>query len=160
VLEIWMAIALLTASEEPIIFDPENSIVLEFPEPDWENRGFIPKASPYSLEETANRLEAASTAQDLTILSHFIVRLSGAPTRSIHLTIPDLAIAPGCNIATTPNFSQTVLIWQERDNQVWIAYNGEQNLADRYNLTDCDAELRHITQVLNRITADAIAPDS
>ena|GEM_PF-4703661 len=158
-LEVWMAIALITGSGNPIIIDLENQIILERPQPAWESRGFIPKASPYSLEETANRLEAASAAQGLMVLAHWIVPLDGFPTRSISLTSPDLAIAPKCNIATIPDFEQAVVIWQDRDDQIWIAYNGAQNLADRYNLTLCDAELHRITQILDGITEDAIAPD-
>ncbi len=126
--------------------------------------GLIRVASPYSVDDTANRLEQVLKAKGMTVFTR--VRHSdaaaavGVALRPTQLIIfgnpkvgsPLMACAPTVAI----DLPQKALIWKDADGKVWIGYNDPQWLKQRHAIEGCDPVLKKISGALAKLTAAAV----
>ena len=106
--------------------------------------GIITKASPYSVDETVNRIEAALRAHGLTLFA--LIDHSGEAAR-VGLTMqPAKLLIFGTATAGTPlmvaapllalDLPLKALVWQDAAGQVLVSYNSTAYLAQRHHLAD------------------------
>jgi uncharacterized protein (DUF302 family) len=106
--------------------------------------GIITKASPYSVDETVNRIEAVVRAHGLTLFA--LIDHSGEAAR-VGLTMqPTKLLIFGSPTAGTPlmvaapllalDLPLKALVWQDAAGQVLVSYNSTAYLARRHHLTD------------------------
>ena len=127
-------------------------------------QGLVQVASPYSVEDTANRLEKVLGAKGMKIFQR--VRHSdaaaavGIPLKPIQLIIfgnpkvgsPLMQCAPTAAI----DLPQKALIWQDAAGKVWIGYNDPNWLKQRHDIRGCDAVLKKVSGALAKLTAAAV----
>lgn len=126
--------------------------------------GLVVIDSTYSVEETANRLEATLVENGLTIFNR-INHAEGAaqvgeilrPTQLIIFGNPQAGTAlMQCDQRVAIDLPQKALIWQDEAGQVKLAYNDPEYLATRHSLTGCEQVLENISSALNNVTNLAV----
>jgi uncharacterized protein (DUF302 family) len=104
--------------------------------------GIVSRPSPFSVEETLGRLQAAMSSRKLTLFAH--IDHSGEATQvgltmqAAHVLIfgnprggtPLMIAAPLLAL----DLPLKILVWQSPDNKVWISCNSVAYLRDRYAL--------------------------
>src|SRR5579871_288900 len=111
------------------------------------SQGIVTKASPYTVAETLERLEAAIQAKNLIVFA--LIGHSGEAAR-IGLAMNDTKLLLfGAPKGGTPlmiaspllalDLPLKALVWQDDDGKVWASYNSTTYLADRAGY---DAALR------------------
>ena len=129
------------------------------------DKGLIVNVSPYSVEETVDRLQGEITARNLNIMLT-IDHAANAAKVDQELRPTQLLIF-GNPKAGTPlmqsnqtigiDLPQKMLVWEESDGRVFVAYNDPAYLGQRHNITDKDTLLGNIAGALDAIATDATA---
>src|SRR5437899_2747700 len=102
--------------------------------------GIVTRPSPFSVEETLKRLQEAIHSRKLTLFAH--IDHSGEAKR-VGLTMQEAHVLIfGSPKAGTPlmiaspllalDLPLKVLVWQGKDDQVWVSTNSVTYLRDRY----------------------------
>ncbi|ESA34092.1 membrane protein [Leptolyngbya sp. Heron Island J] len=129
--------------------------------------GLIVKASPYSVEETETRFKQILEARGLNVFATVDhtqnasgVGLELRPTRVVIFGNPKLGTPlMQCQQTIAIDLPQKVLIWEDEQGQVQLAYNDPQYLGGRHRLDGCGVEaIKTITGALNNLTNGAISP--
>jgi uncharacterized protein (DUF302 family) len=102
----------------------------------------VSQPSPYSVNETLQRLEQVMRNRGLTLFAHF--DHSGEAAKAGLTMQPAHVLVFGNPKAGTPlmlaapllalDLPLKVLVWQDDRGQVWVSYNEPTFLAQRYNI--------------------------
>ena len=131
-----------------------------------ESNGLISVDSPYSVEETVNRLQTAMEERGLTVMTT-VNHAASAETVGMELRPTQLIIFGNPKLGTQlMQSSQTVaidlpqkfLVWEDADGQVHMTYNDPQYLAQRHGITERDEVLTTISNALSGLAEAASAP--
>ncbi|MEL6131192.1 MAG: DUF302 domain-containing protein [Cyanobacteria bacterium J06627_3] len=129
--------------------------------------GLIVKPSPYSVEETETRFKQILENKGLNLFAtvDHTQNASGAglelrPTRVVIFGNPKVGTPlMQCQQTIAIDLPQKVLIWEDEQGQVQLAYNDPQYLGGRHRLDGCGVEaIKTISGALNNLTNGAIAP--
>ena len=129
--------------------------------------GLVIKASPYSVEETETRFTQILEARGLNLFATVDhaqnasgVDLELRPTRVVIFGNPRVGTPlMQCQQTIAIDLPQKVLIWEDDQGQVQLAYNDPQYLGGRHRLDGCGVEaIKTISGALNNLTNGAIAP--
>ncbi|MEM1256321.1 MAG: DUF302 domain-containing protein [Cyanobacteria bacterium P01_H01_bin.21] len=129
--------------------------------------GLIVKSSPYSVEETETRFTQILEARGLNLFASVDhtqnaagVDLALRPTRVVIFGNPRLGTPlMQCQQTIAIDLPQKVLIWEDDQGQVQLAYNDPQYLGGRHRLDGCGIEaIKTISGALDNLTNGAIAP--
>jgi uncharacterized protein (DUF302 family) len=126
--------------------------------------GLVKRASPYSVEATAERFVEKAKLQKLNIFKQ-VDHAAGAASVDMDLR-PTHVIIFGNPKGGTPlmQCSQTMgidlpmkaLVWKDAEGQVWFGYNDPEYLAERHGASDCKPVAK-IGQLLNNLSAEVVA---
>jgi uncharacterized protein (DUF302 family) len=139
--------------------------------PDDENGppiGLISRPSPYSVEETVDRLEQVLSENDLTVIAR-VDHEAGAASVDLELR-PTQVLIFGNPLAGTPlmqcgqtiaiDLPQKALVWQDETGQVWLGYNNPYYLAERHRLSECDDAVEQVANALENLMSAAVEPEA
>jgi len=128
--------------------------------------GLVKKLSAHSVQTTMDSLENLVRTKGLTVFAR-IDHAAGAaevgeemlPTQLLMFGNP----AIGTNLMTSQrtvgvDLPIKVLIWEEPDGKVWIAYNDPAYLAERHGIDDRDAVLEKMGRAVNGLVSAAASP--
>ncbi|MGD1952095.1 MAG: DUF302 domain-containing protein [Leptolyngbyaceae cyanobacterium] len=129
--------------------------------------GLIVKSSPYSVEETETRFTQILEARGLNLFATVDhaqnasgVDLELRPTRVVIFGNPRVGTPlMQCQQTIAIDLPQKVLIWEDDQGQVQLAYNDPQYLGGRHRLDGCGVEaIKTISGALDNLTNGAVAP--
>lgn len=136
--------------------------------PAFAAEGLTVKSSPYGVEETIDRLEAAVRDRGLTVFTRIDHR-RGAEGAGLELA-PTLLLVFGNPKAGTPLMQEArtiaidlpmkALAWEDGEGTVWLAYNEPRYLAQRHDLTGQPALLGRMSRLLDAVTDAATRPQA
>jgi len=130
--------------------------------------GLIKKASQYSVQETASRMEkiieskgpislmarvdhqANAASVDLKLKS-LVVLIFGNPMLGTRLMQE--------NPTTGIDLPMKLLIWEDEKGKVWIAYNDPKYLAKRHGLKNNDEVIKKMSGALNAMSDKAVGKE-
>jgi uncharacterized protein (DUF302 family) len=128
------------------------------------DNGLITAKSPYTVDETLDRFEAAVTNKGMTIFTR-IDHAAGAAKVGKELPPTVVLIFGNPNIGTLLMQSKQtaaidlplkLLAWEDDGGQVWIAYNDPGYLVKRHAITDRDPVVEKMRKAMSDFTAAAI----
>lgn len=131
-----------------------------------ESNGLVTVDSPYSVEETASRLQTTMEDRGLTVMTT-INHAANAENVGMELRPTQLIIFGNPNLGTqlmqssqsvAIDLPQKFLVWEDADGQVHMTYNDPQYLAQRHSITDRDDVLTTISDALSGLAEAASAP--
>lgn len=131
-----------------------------------EANGLVTVDSPYSVDETVNRLQTTMEDRGLTVMTT-IDHAANADNVGLELRPTQLIIFGNPNLGTqlmqssqsvAIDLPQKFLVWEDADGQVRMTYNDPQYLAQRHSITDRDDVLTTISNALNGLAEAASAP--
>jgi uncharacterized protein (DUF302 family) len=124
----------------------------------------IRKQSPYSVAETADRFEGIVKGKDLTVFNR-IDHAAGAKKVDKELR-PTVLIIFGSPAVGTPliQAQQTmglalplkILVWQDADNKVWVAYEKPSDMAAAHGLPADHPVIKRVTGAIDGLTNAAV----
>jgi uncharacterized protein (DUF302 family) len=128
--------------------------------------GLVSVKSSHDVTATAERLENALQAKGLTLFSRIDY---AANAENIGQTLkPTLLVIFGDPSLATPLIQRSrsigidlpmkVLIWEDRDGQVWFTYNAPDYLARRHGITEMGDIIQKMQQVLSDLAMAATLP--
>ncbi|NEX21981.1 DUF302 domain-containing protein [Thiorhodococcus mannitoliphagus] len=119
--------------------------------------------SPYSAEETMDRLEHLVTERGLKVFAR-IDHAAGAASVGKSLRPTELLIfgnpkggTPFMECAQTVaiDLPLKVLVWQDADGQVWLGYNEPADIGARHGVPDC-AVIGKLSKALSGVAEAAV----
>lgn len=126
--------------------------------------GLISVKSPYSVDQTVDRLEAGTEQRGLKVFAR-INHAAGATSVGKTLRPTELLIfgnpqggTPLMQCAQTAGIDLPLkaLAWQDEQGQVWLGYSDPGYLARRHGITPCPA-VEPISTTLSELVAEAVA---
>lgn len=128
--------------------------------------GLVVRASPHTVAETQARLETALAENGFTVVAIVDhaqnaaeVGLELSPTRVVIFGNPEVGTALMQSAQTIGiDLPQKMLLWEDGDGRVFIAYNDPGHLADRHGLSGMDELLESIRGALENLAEAASAP--
>jgi uncharacterized protein (DUF302 family) len=127
--------------------------------------GLIVKASPYSVSQTLDRLEAALKKKGITVILRWAhdrkARAVGIPLRPTELLLfgnPKL----GSHFFTSRqsagiDLPMKALAWEDADGKVWLGYNDPAYIAARHHIENRKDVIKKMQGALNKMTDIAIS---
>lgn len=140
------------------------SFTLFFSSYAFANSGLINVASPYSVKQTADRLEAVLKAKGMKIFAR-IDHHQGAENNGLELRPTQLLIFGNpklgtplmqCAQSAAIDLPQKALIWKDAKGKVQISYNDPVYLKNRHQVQDCDSIINKMSKGLKKLTAKAV----
>ena len=128
--------------------------------------GLVKKLSARSVQTTMNSLENLVRNKGLTVFAR-IDHAAGATKVGEEMLPTQLLIfgnpAMGTKLMTSQrsvgiDLPIKVLIWEEPDGKVWIAYNDPAYLAERHGIDDRDAVLEKMAGAVRGLVSAAASP--
>ncbi|NEV63805.1 DUF302 domain-containing protein [Thiorhodococcus minor] len=125
--------------------------------------GLVVKKSPYSPEETMDRLEQTVTERGLKVFAR-IDHAAGAASVGKSLQPTELLIFGNpkggtafmaCAQSLGIDLPLKALVWQDADGQVWLGYNAPGHIAERHGVADC-VVVPKLSQALSGIAAAVV----
>ena len=125
--------------------------------------GLINVFSQHSFEDTANKLEEVLRDNGMKVFSR-VPHSSDALKTGIELPSTELIIFGNPKVGSKlMQCAQTVaidlplkaLVWQDKDNKVWISYNDPEYLKKRHHMEGCGMQLKNVSGALNKLTSAA-----
>ena len=122
--------------------------------------GIIKIKSTHSVAETINKLEAVLTKKGMTIFKR-VNHTAGAEKAGLQLRPTELLIFGNpkvgtplmlCSQTAALDLPQKALAYEDKNGQVWLAYNDPVYMAKRHNTKDCDAAVQKVTNALAKFT--------
>ena len=129
--------------------------------------GMISLKSPHTVAVTADRLERILKGKGMTVMKR-IDHAAGAASVGSQLRPTELLIFGNPKVGTplmqcSPSIAidlpQKALIWEDRNGQVWLAYNDPKFLAQRHDVSGCDEVLAKVANALGNFAAAAVAAE-
>ena len=127
--------------------------------------GMVITESPYSVEDTVERLENTLTDKGLNIFGK-VNHAQGAASVDIDLPPTEVVIfgnpAAGtplmqCNRTVAIDLPQKLLVWED-DAQTFVAFNDPAYLNQRHDLVECEEALETIGNALKGIVEEVVQP--
>ncbi|MEG3766700.1 DUF302 domain-containing protein [Alteromonas sp. 14N.309.X.WAT.G.H12] len=127
--------------------------------------GLVKTESPYSVKETADRFENIAKSKGLTVFTRIDhqknasgVDLALRPTEVIIFGNPKVGTPlMQCTQDVAIDLPQKVLISEDDNHKVWLAYNNPEYLMERHNIKGCDAVINKISAVLGKLSSAAVS---
>jgi uncharacterized protein (DUF302 family) len=125
--------------------------------------GMINVASKHSFTDTGDRLEKILLKKGMKVFGR-IPHSKGAASVGVDLLPLELIIFGNpkvgsplmkCAKSVAIDLPQKALIWQDKNDGVWISYNSPDYLKARHNIEGCDKVLNKVSNALNKITSKA-----
>ena len=129
--------------------------------------GLVIKQSPHSVEDTEQRFVNLLQEKGLTVFTTIAhaqnaagAALSLRPTKVVIFGNPKLGTPlMQCQQSLAIDLPQKMLIWENEDGQVQVAYNDPRYLGGRHRLDGCGQEvINTIAGALDNFSNGAIAP--
>jgi len=130
--------------------------------------GLLKVKSNQSVQQTAERLENLIKKKGLTFFTK-VDHTKNAKSVEMHLR-PTVLVIFGNPKLGTPltqcqqlfaiDLPQKALIYRDANNDVWIAWNDQEYLADRHNMGNCEKELQRVKQALSNLMKEAAKKDN
>lgn len=127
--------------------------------------GLVVVASPHSVGDTLDRIEAAIEENDLTVIAR-VDHAENAQGADLELLPTQLLIFGNPQLGTQLMQSQRTigidlpqkfLAWEDEGGQVSLAYNDPAYLAQRHGLDDQDDVIQQVSQALAMLADGATA---
>lgn len=127
---------------------------------------YIMKKSPYSVEETLNRLEAVLKKKAITVFAR-VDHMAGANKVGLDMQPTQLLIFGNPKMGTPLmnenqfmglDLPMKAMAWEDRDSQVWLAYLNPDELQRRHNIKN-KTIINKMKQALNGLTSKALNKD-
>ena len=118
--------------------------------------GIIKIKSAHSVTETINKLETVLTKKGMTIFKR-VNHTAGAEKAGLQLRPTELLIFGNpkvgtplmlCSQTAALDLPQKALAYEDKDGQVWLAYNDPAYMAKRHDTKGCDAAIQKVTNAL------------
>lgn len=128
--------------------------------------GLVHVPSNFSVAQTSERLEKILRNKGMTIFNR-IKHSQSAREVGVDLRPTELFIFGNpkvgspmmhCMQTVAIDLPQKALIWQDKQDKVWISYNSPQYLKSRHNIAGCEDILAKVEKALSGITGKAAAP--
>jgi uncharacterized protein (DUF302 family) len=122
--------------------------------------GIINIKSAHSVTETINKLESVLTKKGMTIFKR-VNHTAGAEKVGMQLRPTELLIFGNpkvgtplmlCSQTAALDLPQKALSYEDKNGQVWLAYNDPKYMAKRHYTKDCDAAVQKVTKALAKFT--------
>lgn len=119
--------------------------------------------SAHDVSTTADRLESILKSKGMNVFAR-IDHAAGAKKAEMELRPTELVIFGNpkvgtplmkCNQSIAIDLPQKALIWQDKDDNVWLGYNDPDYLAKRHSLAGCDEVLAKVKGALAKFAAAA-----
>ncbi|MGD1896552.1 MAG: DUF302 domain-containing protein [Phormidesmis sp.] len=129
--------------------------------------GLVMKESPYSVEETEQRFISILEERGLTVFTtvDHAQNAAGAdltlpPTRVVIFGNPKLGTPlMQCAQSIAIDLPQKMLIWENENGEVTVAYNDPRYLGGRHQLGSCGNEgIQQIARALDTFSNNAVSP--
>jgi len=126
--------------------------------------GLIAHQSPFTPKQTMNKFEDIAKQKGLNIFAR-INHSAGAQKIGKQLPATELLIFGNpkggtplmeCAQTTGIDLPLKVLVWQDKDNKVWLGYNDMAFIANRHNIKECPA-VNKLQQALAGLVKQALA---
>lgn len=129
--------------------------------------GLISNASPYSVDETVERLQAAIEARGLNIMMTIDHAANAAgvdrellPTQLILFGNPNIGTSlMQSNQTIGIDLPQKMLVWEDEEGNVQVVYNDPVYLGERHNISGKDEVLNNVAGALAGIVTEATAAE-
>lgn len=131
------------------------------------HNGLIINPSPLSVEETVDKLQEAITSRNLNIMQ-VINHADNAASVGLELPPTQLIIFGNPNVGTGLmqasrsigiDLPQKMLVWEDGEGSVQVAYNDIAYLAERHGVTGRDQVITNVTGALAAIVSEATASE-
>ena len=118
--------------------------------------GIIKIKSAHSVTETINKLETVLTKKGMTIFKR-VNHTAGAEKAGLQLRPTELLIFGNpkvgtplmlCSQTAALDLPQKALAYEDKNGQVWLAYNDPAYMAKRHDTKGCDAAIQKVTNAL------------
>ncbi len=118
--------------------------------------GVIRIKSMHSVSVTLDKLESALRSKGMTIFKR-VSHSGGAAKVGLELRPTELLIFGNPEVGTplmqckqiaALDLPQKALVYEDKEGQVWFAYNDPKYIADRHNITGCDDVVNKISKAL------------
>lgn len=138
-------------------------VILHLSLPALAVEGMITIKSSHSMSKTADKLEQVLLSKGMTVFQR-IKHSVAAKKVGIELQPMELIIFGNpkagsplmkCAQSVAIDLPQKALIWQDKNNAVWISYNDPAYLKKRHNMQGCDQALNKVSGALSKLTAAA-----
>ena len=138
-------------------------LIFSFAMPAAASDGVIDVLSRYTVLETADRMERILKDKGMTIFNR-IDHSDGAAKAGITLRATQLLIFGNpkvgsplmkCRQSVAIDLPQKALIWQDKQDKVWITYNNPRYLEKRHSIAGCEPVLMKIEKALAGIAKAA-----
>ena len=131
---------------------------------DQQAEGLVSVQSPFSVEETANRMEQVLNEKGMTVFNR--VNHSEA-AKKVGLALRDTVLimfgnpkagSPlmQCQQTVAIDFPQKALIWKDENADVWVSYNQPSYLKSRHLMQGCEQNIVKITKALEAIVKQSV----
>jgi uncharacterized protein (DUF302 family) len=129
----------------------------------YATEGLIDVKSSFGVEETGDRLDNVLKEKGMTVLNR-VKHSDAAKNVGIELRETELIIFGNpkvgsplmkCQQSVAIDLPQKVLIWKDREGNVWISYNNPRYLEKRHNISNCEAVISKIEKALAGISKTA-----
>lgn len=126
--------------------------------------GMIRIKSNHSVSGTLNKLEAILKKKGMTIFKR-VSHSEGATNVSMKLRDTELLIFGNPRIGTplmlcqqtaALDLPQKALAYEDKQGQVWLAYNDPEYIVNRHHVTGCEKTIKKITAALSKLTGAAV----
>lgn len=132
-----------------------------------DGEGLIKIKSAHSVTATADRLQEVLISKGMKVMNR-IDHAAGAASVGEPLPPTELLIFGNPKVGTplmrcSPTIAidlpQKALIWEDKNGQVWLAYNDPKFLALRHDTRGCDEVLNKVATALDSFAAAAVAAE-
>jgi len=129
----------------------------------YATEGLIDVKSSFGVEETGDRLDNVLKEKGMTVFNR-VKHSDAAKNVGIELRETELIIFGNpkvgsplmkCQQSVAIDLPQKVLIWKDREGNVWISYNNPRYLEKRHNISNCEAVISKIEKALAGISKTA-----
>lgn len=125
--------------------------------------GLITKASDHSVDETLARMKNALASKGIKVMAEVDHQANAASvdkkmgeTKLLIFGNPMLGTPlMQSSITTAIDLPMKLLVWQDADGKVWLAYNDPQYFASRHEIKNREEVLKKMTGALNMLTNKA-----
>jgi uncharacterized protein (DUF302 family) len=130
----------------------------------YASEGIISLKSKSSVAETTNKLVGLLKSKGVTIFAKIDhqqgakkVGLEMQPSKLIVFGNPQLGTRlMQCGAQAAIDLPMKALIWQDKNNQVWLSYNDMSYIMKRHNINQCaEKTLAKIAKILNQFARSA-----
>lgn len=130
----------------------------------WAGSGMVNKSSPYSTQETINRVSVAAKIQGMKVVARInhaqdarAVGKQIRPSEVVIISAPQLdADLMACGQSAGIDMPNKMMAWQDISGDVWLSYGHPEFMVGRHNLSSCEAQVKKLADALESVAVQAI----